>query len=279
MPLTGTGQLEIGAVIGAVTGAIIGGVIGGGTGARVGTAVGALGGAATPAAGRAVARELKKLTRPRGQPRKTRPVLSLVPLFPWPPPAPSAAEVLPKDLLGGTSQLNMLADLNTTLIKALEKNGYFERSYYAVPYGFALATRVEQIDRDGASMPLPDRWLPGPPTQAFSIDNLRNYLRNYFRKLLTANPAYYRVIVFIVSDEQFVPTTAQISKTEAEEWLGKGTYTLPTEIAEKLYTAEVQCTVLVYEFKLEEGQEPKYLQPGHLDAHTHLTKSGIWQSL
>lgn len=199
----------------------------------------------------------------------------VVPSFPWPPPAASGREVVTGDLLKGRSRLNSLGDLDAILTAALNKNGYYERGYYSVPNGFAMATRFEQFGSDGASKAEPDRWCAGA-LQPFSFD-----LGNYVLLLLTGRgkPEYCRVIVFIVSDVPFSQTDATVNWEQAQQWTRRGANILPAEIASLPYTPRVACTALVYEFKRDDSGQARLLQPGYLDAHTHLLKSGLWQSL
>src|SRR5579859_4050825 len=86
-----------------------------------------------------------------------------IPPFPWPPPRASATEDLPRAMFEQRASLSTLGNLNDVLVSALQTTGYFEKSYYAVPHGFALATRLEQISGDGSSKTPPDRWSAGPP--------------------------------------------------------------------------------------------------------------------
>jgi hypothetical protein len=192
-----------------------------------------------------------------------------VPQFPWPPPASSAREVLPRNLLRGA----YLADIDRFLSKALYKSGYAETSYYAVPSGFALVTRLEQIELDGRSKVPPDRWSAGAPAQMthFSVGA-------YVNALFTADPGHYRVVVFVVTNVPFRQSDKQISRAEALGWLRDGLNVLPPIIGEQRYTADVNCTALIYEFE-RKGDTTRILLPSGLDAHTHLIKSGLWSAV
>jgi hypothetical protein len=193
-------------------------------------------------------------------------------MFPWPPPPASATEVLPRSMFEQHAPLSTLGNLNDALIAGLEKTGYFEKSYYAVPRGFALATRLEQISEDGTSKAAPARWSSSAPSvHGFSITE-------YLRALLTDNPGYYRVVVFVVTDVPFAESGAEVGMSEAQKWLTKGANALPPSIASAAFGQNTECTALIYEFSRSEGKDPVLLQPGHLDAHTHLVKSGLWNA-
>ncbi len=69
--------------------------------------------------------------------------------FLWPPPDCSAKTVLNRSYFQSAVQL---ADVDDILLKALRKCGYTDKSHYYVPNGFALVTRIEQIDENGVPL-------------------------------------------------------------------------------------------------------------------------------
>jgi hypothetical protein len=201
------------------------------------------------------------------------------PSFPWPPPTASAREVLPPTILTTGSKQSTLGDIDAILVKALDKNGYVERAYFAVPGGFALVTRLEQIDLDGKPMSPPARWSD------HSTLSLQNFsLREYLRSLLTANPGYYRIIAFVVTPVSFSESKKIISEAESSDWLRSGSNYLPGSVARMPSPANVECTALVYEFKrrsaaTDSPDQITLLLPSQLDSHVHLVNSGLWASL
>ena len=87
-----------------------------------------------------------------------------------------------------------LGEVARHLEGALSGVGYGERSYYTVPGGFALATRLEQITPDGTPKPDPQRWSTALPEQpVFSLGD-------YLRALFAALPADLPVSIEIPSD-------------------------------------------------------------------------------
>jgi len=161
-----------------------------------------------------------------------------------------------------------------TLQGALLSCGYFEKSYYSVPDGFAMATRLEQINRDGTSKEPPDRW-------AVEIQRLRKFsLKAYLVALFTANPGYYRIIVFIVTPTPFYQARRMVSRQEAMDWLGSGLNELPHSIGQLEYSEEYKCTALIYEYEQPNPGEPGELKiPSNLQGRTHLVKANLWQAL
>ena len=159
------------------------------------------------------------------------------------------------------------------LSKALDSAGYTEKSYYAVPGGFALATRLERINNDGTSTPEPSRWHIGKePLSEFSIST-------YLKALFTAEPGYYRVIVFVITPIAFEQKDVSVTDVDAQHWLVGGLNKLPPPIEDKIFTAEFTCTALVYEFEQPTSQtKGGAIVPGHIPAKTHLIKAQIWDS-
>jgi hypothetical protein len=85
--------------------------------------------------------------------------------------------------------------------------GELQRAYYAVPNGYAIVTRVEQIRKDGKSEPPPYRFSDEiPPPRD---------LQGYLAGLFTSRPGYYRIIVFIATNVAFNDTAQPLSEYEA----------------------------------------------------------------
>ncbi len=228
-----------------------------------------------------------------------------IPTFPWPPPAASSSAIIPMhiyleridqlhplvketlksnpyyayiDVLGYVGDLRrngpLLLHVDAILRTALKTAGHYEHSYYLVPGGFALVTRLEQIKEDGTPLGLPGRWnTRGISRSEFS-------LTNYFRWLFVAPPGYYRLIVFVVNPHPFSQSPDLISREEAESWLQFGANAIPVELAGQLYRREFVCTALIYEFeKHDTDKDPVLRLPGRLDGRTHIINSGIGRVL
>lgn len=194
-----------------------------------------------------------------------------VPEFPWPPPHASASAIIPSDLVEDhESDATNLGHVDQTLAHALDAAGYAEVSYFSVPNGFALVTRLERIECDGTPKE-PGRWSPEIEHLGFSNFSLRDYLINLF----TADPGLYRVIVFIVSPHPFSQSDIIVDRIDATDWLREGLNRLPTSISTLAYTEDFTTTALIYEFEQPESQEPLLKLPSHLSGRTHLDKSGL----
>lgn len=202
------------------------------------------------------------------------PQVAVIPGFPWPPPAASATEVLPSALLLANRRLETLGDVDALLSASLGQNGYVEKSYFGVPEGFALATRLERIQANGRSMTAPARWAV-----ASSGIGTNFSLGAYLRALFTADPGYYRVIVFIVTEVPFAQAQNSVKAADAEKWLRSGLNVLPEPIARRPYGSGVVATALVYEFRRDNSGSSDVLLPSPLTARAHLVESGLWKAL
>jgi hypothetical protein len=192
-----------------------------------------------------------------------------IPQFPWPPPAASATYVLPENVFERgrtTGQVVM------TIIAALERRGYVERSFFTTPAdGVVLVTRLERINEDGSSAADLQRW-PAVGEAARSSVGFAQFLRGLFY----VDPGRYRVIVFILQDAPFRQSPEQqITGQQARAWLRTGANVLPRELAERGYKGD--CTVLVYEFA-SDGTAVRVVE-SRLTGLQHLEKSGVLATL
>lgn len=195
--------------------------------------------------------------------------------FRLPAPEASARQVLPDSVFAAGPNMTTLRDMDRVLSAALDQTGYGERSYLWVPDGFALVTRLEQIFPDGRPKPPPARFSAGPvPLRSFSLGD-------YLRALFTADPGYYRVLVFVVTPHDVSETSTAPTDQDANAWLHGGDAALPSVVAEKPRPPQVKCVVLVYEFenKKTTSTTPAVPVPSDIDAKTHLQKAGIWEAL
>jgi hypothetical protein len=163
-----------------------------------------------------------------------------------------------------------LREVNSRIRQALEENGYFDSSYYAIPDGFALATRIEQINDDGTPKAGIQRWSIEVPRLA------RLSFTDYIHALFYAPPGYYRVIVFLITPHAFVQREEPVTAEQANHWAVEGGNLLPSSIASQHFSTEAyNCTAIIYEFaRRTESDEPKILAPGRLQGRIHLEKAG-----
>ncbi|MEL6836034.1 MAG: hypothetical protein AAFP77_23755 [Bacteroidota bacterium] len=188
--------------------------------------------------------------------------------FPFPPPSPSASYPI-SDYFSTDGKL---AQVDRRLRSALEANGYYEHHYFYVKNGFALVTAIEQFDHpSGTSKSEPGRWAERPARQ----ENFS--LLEYLSALLKANPAYYRLFVFIVTDQYVAPNPdEEVSLAVANKWLSHGAVSLPPAIGELPLGTNHQIYALVYEFiKHEDDNAVEQVERSQIQGRIHLQRSGI----
>lgn len=188
-----------------------------------------------------------------------------LPQFPFPPPAASAQEVLPKSFF---QKCKTLGDIDQKLSSVLSQQGY-EKAYFKVPNGFAIVSRLEQIQNDASPMQDPNRWADQiPPISSFS---------EYMSALFYPRLGHFRIVVFIITDVPFSQTAQTASKEEAKTWLREGQNIFPTTAAKLPINPNFYCAALIYEYQFSENQKSKMVN--RFSAKTHLEKAKLWNGL
>ncbi|OLA98120.1 MAG: hypothetical protein AUH19_01525 [Verrucomicrobia bacterium 13_2_20CM_55_10] len=165
---------------------------------------------------------LSSCNRQEAPPTSGAPPANTMPAFPWPPPAASAETMIPDRWLstGGGADLSNVAVILESALRAAK---YPKWSYSSVPNGFALVSQMEQIKEDGTPSPEAARWSTDLP----AVANMT--LMEFVRALVNAQPGYYRVIVFIVTNQPWSRTGTKPTGVKADKWLAEGFY-LATEV-------------------------------------------------
>ncbi len=194
-----------------------------------------------------------------------------MPEFPFPPPAPSCQ----LDISAYFTDKAKLGPLADHLNQAFQGTGYYERKYYYVPGGFAMATRMEQFNADGSCKGEPGRWSTKPVREE-SFEWLA-----YLKALFSAEPGYFRVFVFVVSDQPWVvDRTRTITSKEAGSWLHGGTHLLPDAIRQQPIRMDHRVSVLIYEYEVSEAtHKSSFSKPSRLGPQDHMEKSRLLDHL
>jgi hypothetical protein len=162
----------------------------------------------------------------------------------------------------------LLAQVADRLKESLAELGYDHLAWYAVPGGFALVTRLEQIDSRGR--PLKKyRWSEEPHPN-FELGAI-------LRFLLAVPEGTYRIVAFIATDQTFDTSAPPPSESQANAWLD-GPINLPSEIRRQPYTDGHRTYVLIYQFRKRRHEEAHSV-PSPLSAIKHLEAAGIWERL
>jgi hypothetical protein len=191
---------------------------------------------------------------------------------PWPPPEPTSRRVIPRALVTGRTAVGTWGEVADRFDNALDRVGYTDLSYYAVPNGFAVATRVERIESDGAPAPETARWADVEEQRQWTLETL-------LRELVGAPIGHYRTIVFVFSPDAFQLSGERITEAQAEKWRTGGVDRLPASLRGIAYGNDFRCDALVYEFQKRDKGHPAVFIPGGLSAEIHLSRSRILEAL
>lgn len=193
-------------------------------------------------------------------------------LTPWPPFAPSARYTLKREWLAGKNpSWGQAAD---KVEGALSRAGYDDIRYYAVPGGFAIATRIERIHPDGASYGTSQRFVP-------RIDHLSpsNWtLESFIASLVGAPIGHYRCFLFIFSDQPFGYLSGTISADIADRWRGAGLNALSPSLRGQPYGEDMRAEVLIYQFAQVSAGHAPTLASG-IDAELQLRRARLLEQL
>ena len=225
--------------------------------------------------------ETQTQTQPQPQPQPPPPLEDIfsryadrfaqLPQFDLPAPTPSATAVLSQSAFAPRPA--NLFELHERILKALNECGYFENAFYYVPRGFALVTRIEQIDDVGAPLEGRHRW------DVNLITGMRKWtLAEYLRVLFLAPSGRYRIIVLIISPLDFPKSDVIISRDEAMKWFSLGPSYLPNVYEMVEFSDDYRVTALIYEFYVREQRQNKdahLVRPSHILGAEHLAKSRI----
>jgi hypothetical protein len=195
-----------------------------------------------------------------------------MPAFPWPPPRYSAFSAIMREWVAPNPQAT-LSSVASRLESAFDAAGYGERSYYRIPDGFALVSRIEQIRADATPFDAPARWAVEDAT-------VREGFLDHIRALFNAPPGFYRVIVFTVTDQDFAAADRAPTSSEARNWVSSGSLRLPASVGNLPYSARHYTMALIYEFERRaDDAQARVLAPSDSPGQVHLEKAGLWRAL
>jgi len=198
---------------------------------------------------------------------------SEMPRYPWPPEAPSSRIEIDRMFKPPLKEGMSLFDVSERLSDALADAGYYEKSYYSAPGGFAMVTRLEATDKKGAPLGDEERYRLPAEERDFGF-------AEFIRNLFFAPEGYYRFIVFIVTDVSFTASEKELGESEALDRLKRGYSGLPDEYHSIPFSSSHRVEALIYEFKKGAGdQDVEKLLPGRLPPQLHITNSGLGPAL
>jgi len=154
-------------------------------------------------------------------------------------------------------------------------NATTEKSYFGIPGGFAIVTRLENMDANGYP-DYPNRWT----SSLAPISIVEFSLTKYLEALFGVPKGHYRVFVFVVSSEPVIQSGTPIAQEEAQTWIVEGANKLPSQMKDLPYTREHTTTAYIYEFiQSGVGGEASYNIPSDFTGRQHLERAGLWENL
>jgi len=191
--------------------------------------------------------------------------------FPWPPPAPSDRRLLQLTQLGGDTPPDTWGALADRITAVLRKARYRSWGFYAAPGGFAVVTRIEQLDlENGVALDGDNRWASEVKVASTSIlDGILTVRRPR---------GVYRVIVFVLTTDPRSggPVTDPRAMLQlARRWGISGALDLPDSLRSNPVTRVQRLFALVYEFESAIGGESRVNSPGRWTVDHHFEDAGI----
>lgn len=192
--------------------------------------------------------------------------------FPWPPPRCAERYTILKDF---KSRFATLSAVDQWICSALDNQGYGSRSYYSLPNGFALVTRMEQFNKEnGQCLSEAKRWVDYP------LDDKDGGIIDYLSSIILPRKGFFRVFVFAVTDQPTGFSDKQVDRAEVQEWLEKGVSILPDKEKNTAVTNQHFVDVLVYEFETQDSnRKSKRRCPCGMLCTAHLERSGLKKHL
>jgi len=159
-----------------------------------------------------------------------------LPAIDWPPPAGFRVAELRQltEMLSGRDQ----GAAREAIVQAIEGAdvGFEWGLFRGPPRGFAIVARMEQVDEDGRPKPGRQRWITSEPAKLTPADFVADL---FFQK-----PGYYRVVLFVVSDDNNPAQGPKVDLPEPNE----GARVLPAEMAARPI-GEGAVLALIYNFE------------------------------
>jgi hypothetical protein len=199
--------------------------------------------------------------------------------FPWPPPKASAYCKIPYDFLLKTQGETHLKDVLDQLEKVMDLAGYHERELCAVKNGFAIASRIEQFQKDGTPEIGNNRWES--EIKPIPLKTVTTNFKTYLKAIFFTDVYHFRRIVFIVKPGEVNESRNPTTPGEAKKWFTSSVRgSRLNDILDIFYSKYYTCTALIYEFeKYKMNDEPIPVELSNLTGKIHLEKSKLWEAL
>jgi hypothetical protein len=199
------------------------------------------------------------------------------PQFPCQPPNPSDLLTMDRSQILPDGTVPTLGAVERRLQAAVVKAGFRQPRVYQTCGGFVLITSIERARADGRPFAEPGRFVALDASMS-AVEEFS--LAGVLRALLTVQPGRFRLIAFVVSDNDLTPTSETMSSAAATAFATGGAARLPAALATRPFTPQHVVTALVYEFEKAPGDAGARLAvPPRFSADQHLRLAGIFDAL
>ena len=207
----------------------------------------------------------------------SRPPEIAFPQFPCRPPNPSDLVTMNRALVLPAGTAPTLGAVEARLKNALVAAGFRQPRVYQTCGGYVLVTSIERARADGRPFGEPGRFVDLNQSMS-AVEEFS--LAGVLKALLTVQPGRFRLIAFVVSDNDLTPTSETMSSAAATALATGGAARLPQALAAKPFTPQHVVTALVYEFEKAPGTAGATLAvPPRFSADQHLRLAGIIDAL
>ena len=117
----------------------------------------------------------------------------------------------------------------------------------------------------------------------------KTFTLQYFEHLFVPQKGYFRIVVFIVTDQTIVESETPPTEAVASNWPDAGGDALPSVVANTPQPNSVKVTAFVYEFKNSTAEgvsnfsllDQNTIGPNEqlLNVKEHLQGAGLWEAL
>jgi hypothetical protein len=114
-------------------------------------------------------------------------------------------------------------------------------------------------------------------TSMLSRDCVSFRFLSIYGALFLAPMGRYRLVVFVVSPQNFVTAKGVISRDKVLEWLSGGSVSLDEVFRNIKFDDTFRITALIYEFYASgRSEEPRLERPSTLSGDQHLAGAHLW---
>jgi hypothetical protein len=159
----------------------------------------------------------------------------------WPPPDATSSWFRDAAPAAGT-----LGDAMASVARNLRQAGYADLRWFPIganyEHGFAVTTRLEQTDQDGAAKPFADRW-PAEYAEAANLQWLTDCRTPYL-----ARPGRYRVFLVAFTDLH-VPVPGRPVRVDTSTAMDGPDFPVTAIPTRRRVTAAYRVGVYIYEYE------------------------------